>query len=142
VRCLKLYFPEITFSAAHYIPGHEKCGGVHGHTYFVRDLEIEFVSINEQGMFIDFGDIKGYFKEQWDHKFIVPLKDEEFWLHNYRNVGYCPVDNNLKAVARTTAEGMAMQIQEELAHLIAEKTREKTAPHFKLFEGPNQSVEI
>jgi len=27
---------EYTFSAAHYIPGHPKCGVIHGHNYRVR----------------------------------------------------------------------------------------------------------
>lgn len=40
------------FDAAHYLPGHPRCGKVHGHTY---TLTIEVMGKpNEQGMVIDF----------------------------------------------------------------------------------------
>ena len=31
---------NLRFSSAHIIPGHESCGFIHGHSYFV-DVEIE-----------------------------------------------------------------------------------------------------
>ena len=134
---MKLYFPEITFQAAHYIPGHPKCKVIHGHTYFVRNLEIEVdeLGLNEQGISVDFGVIKGYFKENWDHKFIVP-KDEmtgHAWLGKF--------SENLVELRFTSAEWMAIIIRKELGEKIG--WDEPTAAfkiHFELWEGPNQAV--
>ena len=41
--------------AAHHLPGHEKCGGIHGHTYQV-DVVIE--GDHRGGMVLDFADMK------------------------------------------------------------------------------------
>ena len=40
---------------AHFLPGHPKCGQVHGHTYRV-DITIE--GDHDQGMVVDFNDLK------------------------------------------------------------------------------------
>lgn len=53
---------------AHYLPGHTKCGTLHGHTYRV-ELTIE--GENKTGMIIDFGDLKSLLRETlgiYDHK--------------------------------------------------------------------------
>lgn len=133
---MKLFFPEITFSAAHYIPGHEKCSGIHGHTYFVRNLEIEVADIGESGMSIDFGIIKTYFKEQWDHKFIIPKKDKDYWLHIYEHTGHSLLDNR-KIVKYTTAEWMALKIQQDLE---LDLDLPQGSVHLELWEGPHQAV--
>jgi 6-pyruvoyltetrahydropterin/6-carboxytetrahydropterin synthase len=41
-----------TFSAAHHLPGHPKCGKVHGHTYSLT-VEIEG-GMNDLGVILDF----------------------------------------------------------------------------------------
>jgi 6-pyruvoyltetrahydropterin/6-carboxytetrahydropterin synthase len=56
------------FDAAHHIPGHDKCGRVHGHTYHI---EMEFTTIPpntepeeyESGIAIDFGKLKDIIQE-------------------------------------------------------------------------------
>ncbi len=53
---------------AHLLPGHRKCGTVHGHTYKV-ELIIE--GRNESGMIMDFSDLKQSLWEVlnlYDHK--------------------------------------------------------------------------
>jgi queuosine biosynthesis protein QueD len=50
------------FSAAHYIPGHPKCGRLHGHNYKV-ELHVEFNKLNEMGFVLDFGDLKSALNE-------------------------------------------------------------------------------
>ena len=40
---------------AHFLPGHEKCGRLHGHTYKV---EIVIEGDHKKGMIIDFADLK------------------------------------------------------------------------------------
>ncbi len=58
------------FDSSHYIPGHEKCGKVHGHTYRV---EVEVEGELKNGMVIDFADLKKALKdvvEELDHRLI------------------------------------------------------------------------
>jgi 6-pyruvoyltetrahydropterin/6-carboxytetrahydropterin synthase len=54
---------------AHYIPGHDKCGSLHGHTYKV---EVVIEGDNKSGeMIIDFAELKKSIKEVlslYDHK--------------------------------------------------------------------------
>lgn len=49
---------QIGFSAAHYLPGHPKCGTMHGHNYVVFvTLQAERLN-RQQGMVMDFADLK------------------------------------------------------------------------------------
>jgi len=53
---------------AHYLPGHQKCGTLHGHTY---RIELIVEGENKTGMIIDFGDLKGLLREilgTYDHR--------------------------------------------------------------------------
>jgi len=53
---------------AHHLPGHEKCGQMHGHTYQV-DVSIE--GDHRGGMVIDFADLKRAVRDvlaTYDHK--------------------------------------------------------------------------
>ena len=63
----------IRFSACHFIPGHEKCSKLHGHSYIVRArLEGE---VADSGMVMDFVDIKKALKviaDEMDHKTLLP----------------------------------------------------------------------
>ena len=44
---------NLRFSSAHVIPGHESCGYIHGHSYFV-DVEIEGERAGEFEFVVDF----------------------------------------------------------------------------------------
>jgi len=63
----------IRFSACHFIPGHEKCSKLHGHSYIVRArLEGD---VGTSGMVMDFVDIKKALKriaDEMDHKTLLP----------------------------------------------------------------------
>ncbi len=64
------------FSAAHSIPGHEKCGRVHGHNFRV-EVEIEG-DVRENGMVMDFFDLKKHLKEvlvEFDHRLLNEIID-------------------------------------------------------------------
>lgn len=53
---------------AHYLPGHDKCGRLHGHTYTV-DVVIE--GEKKGGMVVDFADLKTSVREvlaEYDHR--------------------------------------------------------------------------
>lgn len=60
---------------AHYLPGHPKCGELHGHTYKV---EIVIEGENTDGMIIDFADMKMAINEvlnEYDHKSLNDFLD-------------------------------------------------------------------
>lgn len=62
----------LRFDAAHFIPGHEKCSRLHGHTYTV-DLEVE--GPIRDGMVLDFAKAKAVIREviaDLDHRVLVP----------------------------------------------------------------------
>ena len=53
---------------AHFLPGHPKCGILHGHTYKV-ELTVEGETQN--GMVVDFGDLKQWARDilaEYDHR--------------------------------------------------------------------------
>jgi 6-pyruvoyltetrahydropterin/6-carboxytetrahydropterin synthase len=53
---------------AHFLPGHAKCGQIHGHTYKV---EVIIEGENASGMIVDFADLKGQAREvlqRYDHR--------------------------------------------------------------------------
>jgi 6-pyruvoyltetrahydropterin/6-carboxytetrahydropterin synthase len=63
----------LRFSACHVIPGHEKCGRLHGHTYAVH-IRIKGRP-NEQHIIADFGLVKEVLREVCevlDHKVLLP----------------------------------------------------------------------
>ena len=60
---------------AHHLPGHPRCGTVHGHTYKV-ELTIEGES--RKGMVIDFADLKSTLREtlaSYDHRSLNDFLD-------------------------------------------------------------------
>ena len=67
------------FSACHLIPGHPKCGRLHGHTYTVN-LKINGEP-DASGMVLDFGKVKSALNkilEELDHKIIIPKDQDTF----------------------------------------------------------------
>jgi len=59
-----------TFSAAHAIPGHKKCGKIHGHNF---DVSVEVEGELKNGMVIDFFELKSILKEileKFDHSIL------------------------------------------------------------------------
>jgi len=100
--------------------------------------------LDELGMLVDFGVIKRYFKEGWDHRLILPEQDEEV----YPELGY-PIPTRPLFLKYTTCEHMAFTIQNHLAVEIMRNIRSKYKPHldhieihFELWEGPHQAVII
>ncbi|MDO5853186.1 MAG: 6-pyruvoyl tetrahydropterin synthase family protein [Thermoplasmata archaeon] len=71
-------YAGIRFSACHFIPRHEKCSRLHGHSYIVR-LRLEG-DIGEDGMIMDFVVLKRELREiieEMDHKTLLPTQSEE-----------------------------------------------------------------
>jgi len=127
---LRIY--RITFQAAHYIPGHPTCGVIHGHTYQVRDIKIK--GRVRRGMVLDFGKLKQYFKDVWDHSFIVPFDDAVKWRTLLPDMG---LSSNIVCVKIPTVECIAQRIKEELKELFP-----KVKITFELWETDNEGVKI
>jgi 6-pyruvoyltetrahydropterin/6-carboxytetrahydropterin synthase len=60
---------------AHYLPGHPRCGAVHGHTYKV---EVIVEGENRSGMVVDFSELKKTLRETlaaYDHRSLNDVLD-------------------------------------------------------------------
>jgi 6-pyruvoyltetrahydropterin/6-carboxytetrahydropterin synthase len=67
------WFAGITFSAAHFIPTHDKCGRLHGHVYALSAV-VEG-ELGEDGMVVDFLALKRALRQiadDLDHRVLVP----------------------------------------------------------------------
>ena len=67
---------NIQFSSAHLIPGHKKCGRLHGHTYAIHAKV--YGEKDKKGFIIDFSLIKTALKniaDDLDHKVLIPEKN-------------------------------------------------------------------
>jgi 6-pyruvoyltetrahydropterin/6-carboxytetrahydropterin synthase len=68
----------IKFSASHFIPGHGKCGRLHGHIYSIH-MKV-YGSQDEKGMVWDFIVIKNTLRsiaEELDHRVLIPSESKE-----------------------------------------------------------------
>jgi|Deesub1362A_J573_1020465.scaffolds.fasta_scaffold00351_27 6-pyruvoyltetrahydropterin/6-carboxytetrahydropterin synthase len=75
-----------TFSSAHFIPGHWKCGKVHGHNFRV---EVEVEGELKDGMVMDFYDLKKMLKEvldEYDHRLLNDIMEIPTSEHICMNV--------------------------------------------------------
>ena len=69
---------NLRFSSAHVIPGHESCGFIHGHSYFV-DVEIEGERAGKFDFIVDFKDVKSYTRaicDELDHRLLIPVYND------------------------------------------------------------------
>jgi len=123
---------ELTFSAAHYITGHPKCSALHGHTYFVRNIEVLYDA--PEGEYVDLGLIKAIIQE-YDHKLLIPAYDEQYWLHTSTG-GPCKIPF-VEFPGLTTVENIAELIASAIKTL-----RYVTDVHLEVFEGPNQGTQV
>lgn len=98
---------SMKFDSAHRLTFHKgKCRNLHGHTWAV---EVEVVADDCDDMIIDFGEIKRFIEEKFDHKVLVwsgdtPLVEfllEMEWEHSVFSF-------------EPTAENLARHIQSEV----------------------------
>ncbi len=69
---------NLRFSSAHLIPGHDSCGHIHGHSYFV-DVEIEGKRAGKFDFVVDFKDVKTYTRaicDKLDHRLLIPIYND------------------------------------------------------------------
>ena len=91
---------SFTIAASHCITGHPKCGRMHGHNYKI-EIEIGSPILNENGMLIDFSNLKTIIEKtlkKYDHKHLGVLPFG--WTSNPDHVMELPFD-------LTTAENLA-----------------------------------
>ena len=129
------------FSAGHRIVGHPQCYRPHGHTYFVDVTYIpKSDRLDDMGMIIDFGDLKGgiksYLKENWDHMTIIEHTGTEVdaWSELFNKLEI-PLEF-LKPIRYTTAEYMQDLITRDLEKLFPDAAMIIV----ELFEGPMQGI--
>lgn len=119
-------YSGIRFSASHFIPRHEKCSRLHGHSYIVH-LRLEG-DIGEQGMVMDFVVLKRKLREmvdEMDHAVLLPARSEVVRIDvdgegvHVESLGkrytFPKTDVRLLPVPTTTAEEMAKYMAERMA---------------------------
>ncbi len=113
-------YSGIKFSASHFIPGHAKCGHLHGHSYI---LHLSLVGDKgEDGMIMDFVELKHALKrtvDDLDHKVLLPSrsphvniqKGEEIVVLTGRKRYVLPSEDVvILDIAQTSAEELAEHI--------------------------------
>ena len=122
-------YAGIRFSACDFIPQHEKCSRLHGHSYIVR-LRLEG-EIGENGMIMDFVVLKKKLKEmidEMDHAVLLPARSEivkitaeedSVLVDNCGKKYMFPrMDVRMLDVPTTTAEEMSKMMAEKLVNEI------------------------
>lgn len=113
-------YSGIKFSASHFIPGHSKCGRLHGHSYILH-----LVLCGEKGnngMIMDFVDLKKCLRDivsELDHRILLPKNSPELSINvgSEIEVKTCtkryvfPLEDvMLLDISQTSAEEMAEMI--------------------------------
>lgn len=119
-------YTGIRFSSCHFIPMHEKCSRLHGHSYIVR-MRLEG-DIDENGMVMDFVVLKKRLKamvDEMDHKILLPADSKIVRIEEKEGsteVTSCgkryvfpTEDVMLLKIMTTTAEEMARMMTERMA---------------------------
>ncbi|NLN71431.1 MAG: 6-pyruvoyl tetrahydropterin synthase family protein [Thermoplasmatales archaeon] len=115
----------IKFSACHFIPRHEKCSRLHGHSYILR-LRLEG-DIGEDGMVMDFVILKKElrkFASEMDHMILLPAGSADVSIESSEgSVGvttcgkryvFPEEDVRMLDVTVTTAEEMSRMLVDRL----------------------------
>ena len=116
----------IKYSACHFIPNHEKCPRLHGHSYVMR-LRLEGDINEENGMIMDFVILKKMLKQmmnEMDHMILLPAKSDIVHLEekdglvhvecNGKRYMFPRMDVVLLDIPTTTAEEMTKMMTERM----------------------------
>lgn len=138
---------RLEFDAGHRIPSHKsQCRNLHGHRYAIEitlsgDI-IDKEGISEQGMVMDFSDVKAIARKQlvdkWDHAFLVYRGDKT--VLDFLNT--LPNHKTVVMDAVPTAENMAA----EAFRILQASYQDTYGNHLKLervrlYETPNSWVD-
>ena len=114
---------NIRFSSSHILPGHPKCGYLHGHTYAIHSWI--YGEKNEKGFIVDFSLLKSTLKEiadKLDHRVLIPKKNDYVSVTkneiristDKKNYVFPREDCILLPIQSVTAENLAEYILKEL----------------------------
>ena len=113
---------KITFSATHIIPGHYKCGRLHGHDYAIN-ATIEG-TIGPEGVIMDFISVKEFLRKvaaELDHKVLIPLKDKAV-TSDGDSIVYSPSGKNYRFPKEDCALlDVGVASAEELANFVLQR---------------------
>jgi 6-pyruvoyltetrahydropterin/6-carboxytetrahydropterin synthase len=140
----------LKFSACHFLPGHQRCGRLHGHTYAVS-VRLEGAT-NEMGYIADFYDIKKIMKdivEELDHRVLVPMRHKKVRVQKEKGSIRVTVDSKqymfpeediaLLDIPAVTAEQLAIYILDRAAPQLS-KMGMLDELSVGLFEGVGQGA--
>jgi 6-pyruvoyltetrahydropterin/6-carboxytetrahydropterin synthase len=138
-------YAGLRFSAAHIVFGHDSCGVIHGHSYYV-DVKLSGEPSGEFGFVCDFKILKQIVKElcsELDHKLLVPrdhenmeysMEGDSIYLEyveksgNVKKYMFPLEDINLLPLKSTTAEDLSIYftnyIEDKLQKMDLEKSIE------------------
>lgn len=140
---------NIRFSAAHFLPAHNKCQRIHGHDYSVS-AEIE--GYNSTGFVADFLVVEKMLNEivdNLDHRLILPNQSEILEWHESRNNIEISYNGKLVSVPKEFTVHIPVNSTscEDLSNYLAERLMdqlkdEKNVKSLKLclHEGPGRSA--
>lgn len=109
---------QFTFAMGHRLSLHKgACKNIHGHNYTV-EVGVKSQTLNEDGMVIDFGNLKGTvmgFLDMFDHALMVNDVDEEL-IEKMKEI--LPQLKVIETPFDPTAENMAEQIYDHVGSVL------------------------
>ena len=130
----RIIIKELHFDAAHYLPKEfGKCHNLHGHRYYIRNLEVITDRV------VDFNRIKEVV-DSFDHVLLIPETDFDFWLKLNERLMYEQGSFKIHVVTingLTTVENIALKLKEML-----EEIPGVISASFELYEGDNEGVKV
>jgi 6-pyruvoyltetrahydropterin/6-carboxytetrahydropterin synthase len=144
---------NLRFSAAHMIPLHESCGGIHGHSYIV-DVEFEGERSGEFGFVVDFKNAKSIVRticSKLDHKVLIPVESNiiEFQKQDDKSMEFrigkkeykLPLEDCcLLPLKSTSAEDLAEYFAEEIFKYLEETNNKISSIQICVNEGIGQGA--
>ncbi|MDH4123417.1 MAG: 6-pyruvoyl tetrahydropterin synthase family protein [Thermoplasmata archaeon] len=139
---------RLTFSAAHVMIGHKRCGRLHGHDYAISvRLDGE---PGKDGVILDFGVLKDIVRgiaKELDHKFLVAKRHKNVAIKNGRVTMRSGRSTYEVPLADCAVLDIEQTSAEEIASWVGRKLRAKLAGRanlsrlqVKVEEGMGQSV--
>jgi 6-pyruvoyltetrahydropterin/6-carboxytetrahydropterin synthase len=156
---------NLRFASAHIIPGHDSCGFIHGHSYFV-DVEIQGKPSGKFDFVVDFKDVKKSVRKicnKLDHRILIPIfnkniefkgldskydlninffKDKQNIEFNIQNKEYKipKVDSVLLPLKHSSAEELSKYFVENLAKDLIELKYDISSVSVGVNEGIGQGA--
>ncbi len=140
----------LKFSACHLIPGHSKCGRLHGHTYAVH-VRLQGEK-NKSGYIADFHDVKALVKrliDRLDHRVLIPAAHPAVTIDKRgdtvtmrigrKRYAFPAEDVLLLDLPAVTAEQLAGHILDKVAPAIA-RLGKVSELQIGLYEGVGQGA--